>query len=339
MEYRLFAQEYGKNDSFGGTYRILKQHDEMLRFATQIRDVFFFQWMPGPGIYRPIWYFLRLDESQGLLAVFSDKGGDPRPHVLGRIVALCNRHEHTPLLLAVQNSAVNSFSCDDSGILTIDCVPGQGEFEWSTRFLQAGERGSYTGLGESPEPGPRKPDPKPKPLSAPTPSPGATPPSRTNAPGSSWGLRILLGLCLSSIITAIFFYNRSQQRSSELVDAQDKIASELEEAQAEIASLNNDLSEKIDEISNLREEKRKYDEGCKKLEKLENERNNLQDALEEACKSLDCIVENSKKARDWSLLKGEKPVWDDKLSEKVEDELLNIIAEMKKSVPVKWKGR
>lgn len=335
MEYRLFAQEYGKDNSFGGTFRILRQHDEMLRFETQIRDVFSFQWMPGPGVYRPVWYFLRLDESQGLLAVFSDKGGDPRPHVLGRIVALCHKHEHTPLLLAVQNSAVNSFSCDDSGVLTIDCVPGQGEFEWSTRFLQAGERGSYTGLGESPAPGQRKSDPKPTPLPAPTPSPGATPPSRTNAPCSSWGLRILLVLCLSSIITAIFFYNRSQQRSSELKETQAKTAFELEEVQAKIASLKNNLSEKSDEISNLREE---YKEECDKLKK---ERNNLQDALKTACESLDCIVENDKKARNWSLRKLEKPAWvnDDTLSEKVKNKLLNIIAEMKQSVPGKWEGR
>lgn len=332
MEYRLFAQEYGKDNSFGGTFRILRQHDEMLRFETQIRDVFSFQWMPGPGVYRPVWYFLRLDESQGLLAVFSDKGGDPRPHVLGRIVALCNRHEHTPLLLAVQNSAVNSFSCDDSGILTIDCVPGQGEFEWSTRILQVGDRGSYAGLGESPEPGPRKPDPKPNPLPDPTPSPGATPPSRTNAPCSAWGLLILLVICLSSIIAAIFFYSRSQQCASELGHAQDEIDS----------LRRNTLSEKSKrdiEISNLREEVRKYKDECRKLKKLENERNNLQDALEKACESLDCIVKNAEKARKCSLIKGEIPVWDDKLSEKVEGELSGIIEKMKQSVPGQWKGR
>lgn len=318
MEYRLVAQEFGKDDSFGSTYRILKQHDEMRRFERQIRDVFSFQWMPGPGVYSPVWYFLRLDASQGLLAVFSDKGGDPRPHVLGRIVALCNRHEHTPLLLAVQNSAVNSFSCDDSGILTIDCVPGQGEFEWSTRILQAGERGSYAGLGESPEPGPRKSDPKPKPLPDPIPLPGITPPSRTNAPCSSWGLRILLVMCLSSIIAAIFFYNRSQQCSSE-----------LEDAQAEIASLKNTLSEeseRVIEISNQRrEEKRRYKEGC---EKLEEERKKLQEALEKACKSLDEIVSLSKEPGDWYDLKKEN-----KLSKTVENKLKGIIEYMKPFVP------
>lgn len=337
MEYRLVAQEFGKDDSFGSTYRILKQHDEMCRFERQIRDVFPFQWMPGPGVYSPVWYFLRLDASQGLLAVFSDKGGDPRPHVLGRIVALCNRHEHTPLLLAVQNSVVNSFSCDDSGILTIDCVPGQGEFEWSTRILQVGDRGSYAGLGESPEPGQRKSDPKPTLLPAPTPSPGTTPPSRTNAPCPSWGLRILLVICLSSIIAAIFFYNRSQQCSC---NRSQQCSSELEDAQAEIALLKNALSEKgnlVKENSDLREEKRRYKEGCERLEK---ERNELQDALKKACESLDCIVENDKKARDCSLLKGERPSWanDDTLSAKVKEELLKIISTMKKVVPGKWKG-
>ncbi|MGN0821845.1 MAG: hypothetical protein ACI4OX_08740 [Akkermansia sp.] len=328
MEYRLVAQEYGKDDSFGGTYRILKQHDEMLRFERQIRDAFSFQWMPGPGVYRPVWYFLRLDASQGLLAVFSDKGGDPRPHVLGRIVALCNKHEHIPLLLAVQNSAVNSFSCDDSGILTIDCVPGQGEFEWSTRILQAGDRGSYVGLGESPEPGQRKSAPKPTPLPTPTPSLRATPPSRTNAPCSSWVLRILLVLCLSSIIIAIFFYNRSQQCSSE-----------LEDAQAEIASLKNTLSEESDQvkkISDLSEaEKRKYEERCKNLEK---ERKNLQDALDIASKRLSGIVTNAEEARNGSLPKGEKSN-NDTLSEKVEGELQDIIEHIKPFVPGDWNDR
>lgn len=290
MEYRLVAQEYGKDDSFGGTYRILKQHDEMLRFERQIRNAFSFQWMPGPGFYRPVWYFLRLDASQGLLAVFSDRGGDPRPHVLGRIVALCNRHEHTPLLLAVQNSAVNSFSCDDSGILTIDCVPGQGEFEWSTRILQAGDRGSYAGLGESPEPGPRKPDPKPKLL----PDPAPPPPSRTHAPCSSWVLRILIVLCLSSIFTAIFFYNRSQQ---------------LEDAQAKLKNTLSEESERVKKISDLWEAEK---ERCKKLDE---ERKNFQDALSRVFQRLSDIVqekeiEKSTPSRD-----------DDKQTEEVNDEL------------------
>lgn len=314
MEYRLVAQEFGKDDSFGGTYRILKQHAEILRFEKQIRDAFSFQWMPGPGVYSPVWCFLRLDASQGLLAVFSDKGGDPRPHVLGRIVALCNRHEHTPLLLAVQNSAVNSFSCDDSGVLTIDCVPGQGEFEWRTRILQVGDRGSYAGLGESPEAGPRKPDPKPKPLPDPTPLPRTTPPSRTNAPCSSWGLRILLVMCLSSIIVAIFFYNRSQRCSSE-----------LEDAQAEIASLKHTLSSERDErfieISNLKAEKGKNWERCNQLE---TERNNFQDALEKAYKGLENVIERDERAY---LSIG------DHLGGEAKKALKNIMAGMKEVIP------
>ena len=292
MEYRLVAQEFGKDDSFGGTYRILKQHDEMLRFERQIRDAFSFQWMPGSGVYRPVWYFLRLDASQGLLAVFSDKGGDPRPHVLGRIVALCNKHEHIPLLLAVQNSAVNSFSCDDSGILTIDCVPGQGEFDWSTRILQAGDRGCYVGLGESPEPGQRKSDPKPTPLPAPTPSPRVTPPSRTNAPCSSWGLRILLVLCLSSIITAIFFYN------------------ELKNAQAEIDSLKSKLrSERV----NGESERREYETICTNLKEVITNLRDALDKIDKARKRLSGIVQNKEKTTSSRS--------DDKQTEKGKNEL------------------
>ncbi|MGN0873716.1 MAG: hypothetical protein ACI4OZ_00855 [Akkermansia sp.] len=320
MEYRLFAQEYGKDDSFGGTYRILKQHDEMLRFETQIRDVFSFQWMPGPGVYRPVWYFLRLDSSLGLLAVFSDKGGDPRPHVLGRIVALCHKHEHTSLLLAVQNSAVNSFSCDDSGVLTIDCVPGQGEFEWSTRILQVGDRGSYAGLGESPEPGPRKPDPKPNPLPGPTPLPRTTPPFRNHAPCSLWVLCILLVLCLSSIIAAIFFYNRSQQRSSE-----------LEGAQAEIDSLRNrntllERSKQDIEISKCKEEKGKTEERCEELElKVKEERKKLQDALVNAYNGLDNIQRKA----------SPNPFSGDhlRMGSNVEKALSDIMADMKVVIP------
>ena len=322
MEYRLVAQEFGKDDSFGGTYRILKQHAEILRFEKQIRDAFPFQWMPGPGIYRPVWYFLRLDASQGLLAVFFDMGGDPRPHVLGRIVALCNKREHIPLLLAVQNSAVKSFSCDDSGMLTIDCVPGQGEFVWSTRILQAGDRGSYAGLGESPEP--RKSDPKPAPRLAPKPLPGSTPPSRTPAPGSLWVLCILLVLCLSSIIAAIFFYNRSQQRSSELKAAQDQIASLKQH------TLSSERDKRFIEISNPKAEKGKNGECCNQLEE---ERNKFQDALGTAYKSLGEIVESSEKARESDLPAFFKA---DRLSEKVEKKLKGIIEAMEPFVQRKW---
>lgn len=366
MEYRLFAQEYGKDVSFGSTFRVLKQHEEMRRFEDRINKAFSFQWLPGSGIYKPVWYFHRLDKAQGLLAVFLDKGegtgGDSRPHVLGRIVALCRKDEHIPLLLAVQNSTVNSFSCDASGILTVDCVPGQGEFDWNTRILQPGAPGSYTGLGKT-EPTPTKGQDLGKTVPTPTKGkdPGETvpPPTKGKDPGKtvpppakvrcssywSWGLCLVLFAC--SVGGGIYHFIRAAKLEDSVAKLQKKVetgddalklaTSErdnfvrdnrvLEEEKARLKGRISDLQKELkDARSKIEELSREKTANEDKYTDPEGMIKALQKACEVCYKKLNDVLmrEEESSFRDW---------WSYRLSDKAKADIREIMTDMKKLVP------
>ncbi len=144
------SQSFGKATSeHRSGYQILLSAPELQPLTAHIESVLRFQWLSQPEReaerYPAVWYFHPIDAQRGLLYYFEDKGSDPRPHVLHRVVGLCQRDEHESLLAALASGLIPNQTLNSEGQweLRFDAPRSADHFEWKSQFLHRGDPDTY----------------------------------------------------------------------------------------------------------------------------------------------------------------------------------------------------
>lgn len=135
----LRAQLKAKNEK--GRYDILSQHS-IWDTEDIPAEVVEFQWKPGDGVYKPVWYLYKLPcERLALLCCFEDDvaATDERPHCLRRTIGVCDR-THLDVVTAIARGATPHMSYnDDDSTWSITCdVTEPDNSLWRTGFLGKG---------------------------------------------------------------------------------------------------------------------------------------------------------------------------------------------------------
>ncbi len=214
LSIQIPSQSFGKSaGEHRSGYQIQLSAPELQPLITVIESSLRFQWLSQPeretDRYPAVWYFHPLDEQRGLLYYFEDKGADPRPHVLQRVVGLCLRGEHESFLTALASGKKPSQQINSKGLwkLSIKGAQSKATFPWKSQFLHRGDPATYDlSTRQSPLPAPSK--------TAPTSLLLSPPPSSRMKP-----LYTHLACLIIGIVITLLLYPRTE-RTAEVTPAE-----------------------------------------------------------------------------------------------------------------------
>ncbi len=151
IQIELPCELYGKSSAdLARGFHVICCSSQLKKWEGDISKIFDFQWLSDASYahhtYPQVWYFLPLTPNLGLLALFEDAGSDPRPHVMRRVVALCERAKSHDLLTALKAGNVPRYTIDQGRAvwaLEIQRAKPDTVFPWSQCYLQLGDESCY----------------------------------------------------------------------------------------------------------------------------------------------------------------------------------------------------